>query len=445
MSFCLLSMLLIAATPQDAAGPIDLDHAQKLFAAAEALSTADGGALWGRKLYGPMLFVDPGTRAVVANAPDAEGRLAKQGESLYVGQLPPTVSLGNTMTIWAGETWSMIMWPLPGGGGGVGSGVGVGAGGLMMHECFHRIQPKLGIPLAISKNHHLDTPDGRAWLRLEWRALADALVDPAPVESSALRDALIFRAYRRSLFPNAAVEENALELNEGLAEYTGIRLSGATPERQRAWAVRALGAYDSPTPLVGSFAYASGPPYGQLLDEAQPGWQRRVRRKSDIGGMLRRAIRYRLPKPLEEAAHARGAGYGIDAVLAEERDREETRQTRLTAHRARYVDGPVLLLDMRGAVNWSYNPHDMQALDDIGTVYGRMRVSAEWGILEAAGGALLIDDEESERRVAVPAPTEEALWGTPIAGDGWTLELKPGWTAEPGPRPGDYVVRRRRR
>jgi hypothetical protein len=36
-----------------------------------------------------------------------------------------------------------------------------------------------------------------------------------------LKDALIFRKYRNSLFPGSAHIENQLELNEGIAEYRG--------------------------------------------------------------------------------------------------------------------------------------------------------------------------------------------------------------------------------
>ena len=47
----------------------------------------------------------------------------------------------------------------------------------MLHELFHRIQPDLGLMTISGNNAHLDTVEGRVWLRLEWRALARAL-DP---------------------------------------------------------------------------------------------------------------------------------------------------------------------------------------------------------------------------------------------------------------------------
>jgi phage tail protein X len=62
---------------------------------------------------------------------------------------------------------------------------------------------------------------------MEWRALERALRQTGPARSAAIADALLFRTYRRTLFPDSAKNENALELNEGLAEYTGVRLSSA--------------------------------------------------------------------------------------------------------------------------------------------------------------------------------------------------------------------------
>ena len=46
---------------------------------------------------------------------------------------------------------------------------------FMLHELFHRIQPDLGLITLSGQNAHLDTVEGRVWLRLEWRALARAL------------------------------------------------------------------------------------------------------------------------------------------------------------------------------------------------------------------------------------------------------------------------------
>src|SRR3954451_11564956 len=188
--------------------PIDLQKAERYFAEAKAASDRDAGALWGVRLYGPMMFADPQTRMVVANRADAEGKLKREGD-VWTGTLPPNVGIANTATNWAGVHWTMIMW---------------GALGqfrqdrvrLMMHECFHRVQDGIGLLAMDAVNNHLDTMDGRIWLQLEWRALDRALRSSGVDRKQALADALAFRAHRRMLISQGAKAESALERNEGL-------------------------------------------------------------------------------------------------------------------------------------------------------------------------------------------------------------------------------------
>src|SRR4051794_35256182 len=97
-------------------------------------------------------------------------------------------------------------------------------------------------------------------------ALERALRTTGPARRDAIADALLFRSYRRSLFPAAAKNETALELNEGLAEYTGVKLSSADLQEATLRADLILRqARNNPT-FTRSFAYISGPAYGALLD-----------------------------------------------------------------------------------------------------------------------------------------------------------------------------------
>jgi hypothetical protein len=191
---------------------IDLAVAENYFHEAREMSRRDNSKLWGRPLYGPMMFVDPDTRFIVTNQADLEGKLSPHG-SLFTGTLPRDENTANTAMKWAGVKWTMIMWPLP--------EDRQDRTRLMAHELFHRIQDELGLPGSNPANLHLDTRDGRIWLQMEWRALERALRESGPARRQAIEDALSFRAFRRSLFAKAATEENDLEINEGLAEYTG--------------------------------------------------------------------------------------------------------------------------------------------------------------------------------------------------------------------------------
>jgi hypothetical protein len=87
--------------PRKEESAIDLRLARRCFAEARALSQADGGRLWGKPLYGPMLFVDPSSRQIVANQRDGGQTLHGQ-DGVWVGTLPPQFGIANTAFQWEG-------------------------------------------------------------------------------------------------------------------------------------------------------------------------------------------------------------------------------------------------------------------------------------------------------------------------------------------------------
>jgi len=411
--------------------PISLAAAREAFAEARTAAMADNGALWGRSLDGPMLFVDRASRFVVANQADEQGLLSGR-DGVFVGTLPPEVGIANTATTWAGVHWTMLMWPLPSGK--------YSRARLLMHECFHRIQAEIGLPAADAVNSHLDTAEGRISLRLEWRALAEALIRRGDARRRAIEDALIFRAFRRDLLPSAAAQERALELNEGLAEYTGVRLCGwpAWILADRA-AVR-LEFDEHKHGLARTFAYASGPAYGILIDETGTGWRDKLGPQSDLGAILAQALDITLPGDLSRAAHQRAAAYDGPAVISEENELAEARREMVAQQRARLVDGPLLILPCGPDMRYTFNPNAVMGLDE-STLYGTVRVSDAWGILEVSQGALMTrNDAGSVADFRVPAPSDPA--GRKLDGDGWMLTLNEGWKLVPASRPGDYTLAR---
>jgi len=413
-SACSLALSALPAAGQDA---IDLGTARQYFAEARRLSDADDGALWGRKLYGPMLFVDRQTRMVVANESDGEGKLA-QKRDVYVGVLPKEVTIANTATRWAGKHWTMLMWPLP--------RDQRDRARLLVHEMWHRIQDDLGLRGTNPSNVHLDTLEGRLWLRLEWRALARALASSGDERKSAVEDALTFRRHRRSLFDDAAREERALENHEGLAEYTGVMLAGYSPSERVEHVVGKLTEAEREDSFVRSFAYKSGPPWGMLLDRLKPGWREGYTLEDDLGDAMSQALSLKPASDLKARATVRMKTYGGEDVEAQERRRDQRRRQRIQEARARFVDGPTLRIPL-SQMQIEFNPNNLQPVDGVGTVYPTLRISDLWGILEATDGALVSADWTW---VAVPVA---ATWDGRFdkRHPGWSLELKPGWTAQP--------------
>ena len=406
--------------------PVDTTLAVQYFQEAKALCSRDDGKLWGVLLCAPMIFVDSKTRKVIANQADKEGILTKDGV-VFVGQFPAKVTIANTATEWAGVKWTMILFPLP--------EDKYRRAKLMAHELWHRIQNDIGFPSSGAANNHLDSFEGRVWLQLEWRALAAALTSKGKQRRQAIADALLFRAYRRALFPNAAVEEREMEMHEGLAEYTGIRLSGSPNVNQFVVDTDLKEAANRQT-FVRSFAYASGPAYGILLDEANAAWRRNLKKEDDLGRLLQKRFSIVLPLNTKQVAVLRAKSYDGDKLQAFETERENTRQKLLAEYRAKLIDGAVLIVPIL-KMSMQMNPGTLVPLEPVGTVYPDIRIVDAWGILTVTKGALIKSDFS---RIYVSAPG--SLSALPIQGDGWTLELNAGWIITNGERKGDYIVKK---
>lgn len=418
------SALAADAVPVSA---IDPEAARQQFRAAQEICSRDGGRFWGVSLCGPIMLVDPQTRQVIANQKDAEGVLKQDGD-VFTALLPSSVNISNTPTQWAGKLWTQLIWPLPD---------DLSRRDTMLaHELFHRIQARAPVPLqSEAANEHLDTLEGRYFMQLEWRALAAALRCQTPAACRrAISDALLFRAARYAAFPSAAAQERSLELNEGVAEYTGVSLGNTTREHRVKAALYDLSAHTGDQTFVRSFAYATGPAYGLLLDTYMPDWRQHLRSGPSLNELLQKAAHISLSSSVNNAASERAPTYDGVALRVVEEEREKKRQLALAANRAKFVDGPVLVIPLHHT-NIQFNPQNLQPLGKLGTVYPTMRISSDWGVLEVQNGALLKPDWSA---VSVVAPTTSS---STLKGDGWTLQLKPNWTVAPAERHGDFTLK----
>jgi hypothetical protein len=405
----------LAAAPT----PAEIAKAKSVFADARAMSAKDGGHLWGTTLYGRMMLVDPGTRTVIANEADA-GHLLEPEDGVYVGTLPSDLIPANAPTEWGGERWTQLLLP------GVPEDA-VTRNIMLTHEMFHRIQPGLHLMAKDSLNPQLDTEKGRVWLRLEWRALAAALVETGSAQTQAIRDALAFRDHRHALFPGSAATEASLEIAEGIPQYTGTVVAEPDAASARWRAAADLARPDTGTSFVRSFAYVSGPGYGLLLDERMPGWRKNVSEKSDLAAMLGST----LPSAAPESAAARAAVYGAAGIKLDEADRAARLAATLARYRAALVDGPTLVTPP--PAHFGFNPGTVVSLGADGNVYPTFHAVAPWGTLDVTGGVLVPADFS---RAAVPAPA--SIKGPHLHGEGWTIDLAPGWSVVPGAKPGNY-------
>jgi len=424
--------VLAALAPTWAAASIDPAQAESIFQQANAICTRDGGSLWRHTLCGPMLLVDPDDRSIVANQADAGGILKPSG-TVFIGVLPPSEAISDTTMTWSGTRWCELLWPWPMREDPDMRHV------TLAHELFHRIQQDdLHIQKLDGDNSQLDSLDGRYLLQLEWRALAVALQASTPAaRRTAIVDAILFRRERYRLFPAAAANEGALEANEGISEYTGVRLGLLTPEERTRYAVRDLSAFVEVPSFVRTFAYATGPAYGLLLDQASPGWLHNFAANPPGERFDQRlSSALHLPPPEFSQLQAREAVYDADVSLrAHEVAYEQKKRAQLAEYQAKLVDGPVLALPLAHS-NFQFKPQSLVPLGDLGTVYPAMTLGDAWGTLVVESGGVLLHKQPKIATVSATGFDPATLHGT-----GFTLTLKPGWSIQPGSRKGDLVVK----
>ncbi len=403
---------VVIGHPPPAVAQVDQQRAQEFFKEAQALCERDGGRLWGVSICMPMVIGDARTQTFATSQPPPDAPRPK-----LIGLLNGPIQWGDTM--WAALAWDTVAPQTP-----------RVRGGMFIHESFHIVQRRLGLLVSTVEAEHLDSVDGRYWMRLEWRALARALRESGEPRGLAVREALAFRQARHTRFPDKVETERALDINEGLASYTQAVLPAQSEADAIASALDELTAAEGGESFVRTFAYASGPAYGLLLDAASPGWPRKVRASDDPAVLLMRALGV---QPVSDAAAA-AARYGGAELRAAEEQREQQRQARIAELRRRFVDGPVLL--MPGGGRGFSDSHGAVVIPDVGTIYfGAYRMTGAWGALEADKGVLVTSDGRLRR---LPAPVRRD--DTTVDGDGWTVKAAPGWVVREGARRGDYEL-----
>jgi hypothetical protein len=408
----LISLSLCFVNP--AAAQVDQQRAEAYFKEAAAICQRDGGRLWGVSLCGPMVFADARTRTLATNQPRP------------TAEQPRTLGFANAPIEWGDSRWAAYMWDFT-------TSLDARTRGIfMLHELFHRIQPELGLITLSGNNAHLDTVEGRVWLRLEWRALARALGQSGKVRKGTVSDALAFRTARRSQFANAAENERVEEIREGLAQYTGTVTTAASRPEAIASAIEQLAAAEGHETFLQQ-SYTTGVAYAMLLDDAFAAWRRRVRSDSDLGQMLMAALDV---TPAANAVDA-SARYGGVELRAAEQTRGEQRRAVVRELQNRFIDGPVLLVPSGGGA--AFNAVGATPIPGVGTVYfNRYTTRGEWGTLEATNGVLI----RSNGTRQLPGPVR--IDGVTLTGDGWAVTVAPGWTVGSGPRSGDYQIIRDR-
>jgi len=186
MPMCCAAVLacVVIGHPPPAIAQVDQQRAQEFFKEAQAVCERDGGRLWGEPICMPMVIGDAQTQTFATSQPPPDAPRPK-----IIGLLNGPIRWGDTR--WAALRWDMVAPQPP-----------RVRSGMLIHESFHIVQMRLGLSVETDSAEHLDSVDGRYWMRLEWRALARALRESGEPRALAIREALAFRQARHARFPD---------------------------------------------------------------------------------------------------------------------------------------------------------------------------------------------------------------------------------------------------
>ncbi|MCW3463512.1 hypothetical protein [Chitinophaga nivalis] len=384
----------------------------------QADSAGSRNAIWKQPLYGPMLLVDPQSRTTYANMPDSKGIFTSLGEGIYKGQLPKEVMVANTSINWQGQWWTVILWPLPADRDERLS--------LMLHESFHRIQNKLGLPAYSPTIDHLATTNGRIYLLLELQALKSALAKPIDQRKVDLTHALLFRKKRQELFPATFDHERQLEMNEGLAEYTGVLL-GRPSDSIRQHLYTEIDRAATRLSLIRAMPYITGPVYGYLLYEKSPAWTHAVDSNASFSALIGKYYQVTVPKTTITAEWVKlEKRYKGDRIIRTEKIKEKARQAQTAVYTRLFTRYPVLVINLQ-KMNIVFNPNNLFDLGQLGTVYPTAEIKDVWGKLKVENGGMLMQNWQV---ITLPARDNLCVKDGIVQANGWSLELNKHWYIE---------------
>ena len=402
--------------------------ASEYFRLVEEVCNKDNGSLWGENLYGPVMYVDSRNRTIYANVADMEDNLRAR-DGIFTGVLPKERIITNNMIEFGGVKFAMV--PLPE------TEDRYRIVTRTVHSLFHCYQDRHGLKPSTFSTRHLNDRNARLYLKLEWKALTYAIGTNGETRNQAIRDALVFRGARRELFPAASVDENKFENYEGLTTFTYIKLCNSGPEEIQKRILEYLDRIYQNNSYAWGYGFVHGALYATLLNDKGFDFKQIQQPDFDLGKAALEAYGVTLPVVCRDVAGSLAMNYDIQAIRAEESEREamineNTRRIVMT-----FMEKPVVTITMESP-NFSFEPEDINALDTLGTLYERLRVSDNWGRLAVdEGGALLNNDLKLLRVSAKDIVVDK----THLSGEGWHMVLNDGWHAVSSGN-GSYTIRK---
>ncbi len=413
----LISVILILAgcKQEDEETYFTSDKAEAYFTKIEKICDADSGKLWGKNLFGPVMFIDRTSRKITANQPDQEGLLRSKG-NVYTGIYPRESIISNSPMVFGGTLFAQA--PLPP------EEDELRILTRALHSLFHRYQLENWPDLVTTYNTaNIDEKQARLWLKLEWKALRKALNSAGEEKLLSIRDALIFRGSIRETYPLFAEDQNRFESYEGLTTFTYIHLVSKSPAEFYEILFDHFERIYSFQSYSRSYGFIHGALYATLL--AQNGFDFKTIRseKTDLGKLVQEVYGIALPSVCRDVAGSIAFYYNVEEIYREEEQRFRDLKDRLNKQIAVFTEKPVVFIELESPY-FDFEPEDVHSLDTLGILYSRLRVSDNWGKLSVNKEGCLVSSNYKYLRISAKGYKKEK---NHLHGEGWNLVLDNNW------------------
>lgn len=384
------------------------------FSKIEEACNRDAGKLWGRNLFGPLMFIDRTSRKITANLPDNEG-LLKLKDGVYTG-IYPAESIINTSSITYGGT-IFGMAPLPA----EEDDYRITSRGI--HALFHSFQKIKGINPENFNILIMDEKEARLWMKLEWKALKKAIMSEGEEQTLAIRDALIFRGSNRESYQRYALLENKFETYEGLATFTYILVGSNNYKEFKTRLLEYLDRIYGYQSYARSYGAIHGALYACLLYKQGFDFKSISPDTTDLGRLVKKQYQIELPEKCRDVAGSIALHYNINEIYREEDQRLLEMKERLNDRVSIFTEKPVVLLELESP-SFDFEPEDVSYLDTLGTLYHGLRVSDNWGKLTVTEGDGLVSNNYKFIRITAKGLKQDR---NHASGEGWHIILNDGW------------------
>jgi hypothetical protein len=384
------------------------------FSQIETICYEDGGKLWGKNIYGPLMFIDRTTRKVVANMPDSSGIL-KLKEGVYTGIYPKELLISNSYVDFGGTMYAMAPLPEQEDTLRIKTRAVIG-----LFQCF---QKRSGLEPQDYYTSQMDEKTQRLFLKLEWRALRKSIESDGENRKQSLRDALIFRGARREQNSKEIMEENKFETYKGLASFTSAVFCNKTDRDIRKYLVETLNRFYSFNSYTRSYGSIHGALYACLAYEKGYDFKLINSDSIDLANLTKELYEIDVPEICRDIAGSIAVNYDLESIYKEEEERLAANKERMHRQVEVFTEKPVVFLELESPY-FDFEPEDIRSIDTLGTIYTSIRISDNWGKLTVDQGGCLVSFNLKTMRITAKNFKESK---NHFYGDGWHLILNSDW------------------